>query len=222
MNEINLYKYLVDNSNLYTLETIAFNMAITAVLALFMFFIYKITFSGVFYSLSFNVSLVIISMITSMVIMVIGNNLGISLGMVGALSIVRFRSAIKEPRDLTFLFWAIAIGLASGSGAFLIGGISSFFIGVMILLFSRVVHKENCYLLVMKGSQIDTKEVEKSLKQYGIKNKLRLHNVGHNSMEVTFEVFIKDQKKHTIIEYLKESQGIEEVNLVSFNGEVTG
>jgi len=222
MNDINLYKYLLDNSNLYTLETIAFNMAITTVLAMFMFFIYRITFSGVLYSLSFNVSLVIIAMITSMVIMVIGNNLGISLGMVGALSIVRFRSAIKEPRDLTFLFWAIAIGLASGSGAFLIAGVSSLFIGVMMLVFRRVVYKSNCYLLVIKGSQIDTKEVEKSLAEYGIKNKLRLHNVGHNSTEVTFEVTIKDQKKHSIVEYFKTVQGIEEVNLVSFNGEVTG
>jgi len=222
MNEINLYKYFVDNSNLYTLETIAFNMAITAVLALFMFLIYKITFSGVLYSLSFNVSLVIISMITSMVIMVIGNNLGISLGMVGALSIVRFRSAIKEPRDLTFLFWAIAIGLAAGSGAFLIGGVGSLFIGVMILVFSRVVHKENCYLLVMKGSEINAKEVEKSLSHFGVKSKLRLHNVSHNLTEVTFEVFIKNQKKHSIVEYLKERQGVQEVNLVSFNGEVTG
>ncbi len=222
MKEINFIKFLMDNSNVYTLEIIAFNMAITAVIALFMFFIYKITFSGVLYSLSFNVSLVIISMITAMVIMVIGNNLGISLGMVGALSIVRFRSAIKEPRDLTFLFWAIAIGLASGSGAFLIAGVCSLFIGIMILIFSRVVYRENCYLLVMKGSEIDTKEVEKSLGQYGIKNKLRLHNVNNNFTEVTYEVFIKDQKKHIIIEHFKGNQGIEEVNLVSFNGEVTG
>lgn len=222
MKEINFIKFLLDNSNLYTLETIAFNMAITAVISLFMFFIYKITFSGVLYSLSFNVSLVIISMITAMVIMVIGNNLGISLGMVGALSIVRFRSAIKEPRDLTFLFWAIAIGLASGSGAFLIAAVCSLFIGIMILIFSRVVYKANCYLLVMKGSEIDTKEVEKSLGQFGIRNRLRLHNVNNNFTEVTYEVYIKDQKKHIIIEHFKANHGIEEVNLVSFNGEVTG
>ena len=222
MNNIDLLQYLVNGSESYTLETIAFNMAVTTIIGLFIFLIYKKTFNGVLYSRSFNVTIVIISMISAMVIMLIGGNLAISLGMVGALSIVRFRSAVKEPRDLAFLFWAIAVGLASGTGAFLIAGVGSIFVAFMMIVFSRPAYRDGCYLLILKGQSIDAEEVAGIFKEYGLKNKLRMKNLNDQYMEVTYEVFIKKVKEQRIVDHFKTLDSISEVNLVSFNGEITG
>lgn len=224
MKDLDLFRYLVDGASAYTLETIAFNMAITTVLGLFIFLVYKKTFTGVLYSLSFNVSIVVIAMTTSMVIMLIGSNLAISLGMVGALSIVRFRSAIKEPRDLAFLFWAISVGLSAGTGAFLIAGVCSVFIAVFIFVFSKSVYSDCCYLLVLKGSRIQQQAAENALKGFGIRYKLRMQNSGFDYMEMTYEVYLKKQRPYVIVEHFSGNNelGINEVNLVSFSGEVTG
>ncbi len=224
MGDLDLFRYLVDGASAYTLETIAFNMAVTLVLGLFIFFVYKKTFTGVLYSLSFNVSIVVIAMTTAMVIMLIGSNLAISLGMVGALSIVRFRSAIKEPRDLAFLFWAITAGLSAGTGAFLIAGVGSVFIAAFIFLFGKSVYSDCCYLLVLKGGQIQQQAAEDALKGFGIKYKLRMQNSSIDYMELTYEVYLKKQRPHTLMEHFSGNNelGVNEVNLVSFSGEVTG
>lgn len=224
MSEVDLFRYLTEGSNAYTIETIAFNMAITTVLGIFIFFVYKKTFTGVLYSLSFNVSILTVAMTTSMIIMLIGSNLAISLGMVGALSIVRFRSAVKEPRDLAFLFWAIGVGLASGTGAFLIAAIGSVFIAAMVFAFSRAVYADSCYLLVLKGRTVDQKAAERVLSSYGIKHKLRMQNMTGSQVEITYEVFLKRQKAQALMEHLSggAETGVEAVNLVSFQGEVTG
>ncbi len=221
MEGIDFYRRLM-GGNAYTLETVAFNMAAATVLALFIFFIYRKSFSGVLYSLSFNASLVTIAMTTAMVIMLIGSNLAVSLGMVGALSIVRFRSAVKEPRDLAFLFWAIAVGLSAGTGAFLIAGMGSLFIGVMLLLFGRAEYRDNCYLLVLRGIGTEQAAAEAVLSQYGVKHRLRLHSVNAGSGELTYEVFLKGRSGQEIVEHFQTCPGIEEVNLVSFHGEITG
>jgi len=224
MNDLDLFRYLIDGTSAYTLETIAFNMAITTLLGLFIFIVYKKTFTGVLYSLSFNVSIVAIAMITAMIIMLIGSNLAISLGMVGALSIVRFRSAIKEPRDLAFLYWAISVGLSAGTGAFLIAGVCSVFIAAFIFVFSKSVHSDGCYLLVLKGSQIQQQAAETALKGFGVKYKLRMQNSSFGYMEMTYEVYLKRQRPHVIVEHFSGNSelGIDEMNLVSFSGEVTG
>lgn len=224
MKDLDLFRYLVDGASAYTLETIAFNMAVTTVLGLFIFFVYKKTFTGVLYSLSFNVSIVVIAMTTAMIIMLIGSNLAISLGMVGALSIVRFRSAIKEPRDLAFLFWAISLGLSAGTGAFLIAVVCSVFIALFIFVFSKSVYSDCCYLLVLKGSQIQQQAAENALKGFGIKYKLRMQNSSFDYMEMTYEVYLKKQRPYVIMEHFSGNSelGISEVNLVSFSGEVTG
>lgn len=224
MSEVDLFRYLTEGSNAYTIETIAFNMAVTTALGIFIFFVYKRTFTGVLYSLSFNISILMVAMITSMIIMLIGSNLAISLGMVGALSIVRFRSAVKEPRDLAFLFWAIGVGLASGTGAFLIAAIGSVFLAAMIAAFGRAAYADSSYLLVLKGKEVDQKAAEQILKDYGIKHKLRMQNVSGSRVEITYEVFLKKQKARVLMEHLSGSgeTGVEDVNLVSFQGEITG
>lgn len=224
MNDLDLFRYLLDGTSAYTLETIAFNMAVTTLLGLFIFFIYKLTFRGVVYSLSFNVSIVAIAMTTAMVIMLINSNLAISLGMVGALSIVRFRSAIKEPRDLAFLFWSICTGLSAGTGAFLIAIVGSIFIAALFFLFSKAVHTDCCYLLILRGTQINQPAVELALKDFGIKYKLRMQNYDIDSMDMTYEVYLKKQRPNILMEYFSGNYelGVKQVNLVSFSGEVSG
>jgi uncharacterized membrane protein YhiD involved in acid resistance len=222
MKAADLYNFLMNGNSNLTVETIAFNMAMTTILAFFIFIIYKKTFNGVLYSLSFNVTLVVIALISAMVMMLIGSNLAISLGMVGALSIVRFRSAIKEPRDLAYLFWSIAIGLASGTGAFIIAAIGSAFIAALMLLFSKAGYREHCYLLVVKGNDIDTGEIVNVLIEYGVKYKLRMKTVNSRFSEVTYEVFLRKVKEERVIDFFKAKPNIEEVNLVSFNGEIIG
>jgi hypothetical protein len=223
MKGTDLVRFLTDSGgNSYTIETIVFNMAITMVLGLFVYFIYKKTFRGVLYSQSFNLTLVIIAMTTAIIIMLIGSNLALSLGMVGALSIVRFRSAIKEPRDLAFLFWAIGVGLAAGTGAFLIAVIGSIFIAVLIAAFGRSIPRNYCYLLVLKGEGIQPDSVEKLLGQFRVKNRLRMENVSDRFAEVTYEVYLNKVSGTVLIDNIKCMPNVREVNLVSFNGEITG
>ncbi|MDD4797791.1 MAG: DUF4956 domain-containing protein [Eubacteriales bacterium] len=224
MNDLDLFRYLVDGTSAYTLQTIAFNMSVTTVLGLFVFFVYKKTFTGVLYSLSFNVSIVAIALTTAMIIMLIGSNLAISLGMVGALSIVRFRSAIKEPRDLAFLFWAICVGLSAGTGAFLIAAVGSVFIAAVFFVFGRAVHSDCCYLLILKGNRLQQQAAEEALKRFGVTYKLRMQNRGLGYIEMTYEVYLKKQRTQVLMEYFSGNSdvGTEEVNLVSFSGEVTG
>jgi len=223
LNDLDLLRFLIDGTSAYTLETIAFNMAVTLVLGLFIFFVYKKTFTGVLYSLSFNVSIVVIALITAMIIMLIGSNLAISLGMVGALSIVRFRSAIKEPRDLAFLYWAISVGLSSGTGAFLIAGVGSLFVAAFIFLFSKSVYLDSCYLLILKGNRIQQQAAEKALKEFGVKYKLRMQNNSSDYMEMTYEVYLHKQRPYVIVDHFSDNSelGVGEVHLVSFSGEVT-
>ena len=121
----------------FSLMDIALAMVLAFAIALFIFYVYKKTFSGVMYSASFGVSIMAMTMITTLIILAVTSNLVLSLGMVGALSIVRFRTAIKEPLDTAFIFWAISAGIVIGAGLIPMGIIGSVFIGIMLSLANR-------------------------------------------------------------------------------------
>lgn len=222
MNKENLFQLLMNGTNVFTFETIVFNIAVSLVLALFIFFVYKKSFRGVLYSHNFNVTIIMISLITAMVMMLIGSNLAISLGMVGALSIVRFRAAIKEPRDIAFLFWAITVGLAAGSGTFIIAIIGSITIAIILFLFGTTNYSDNTYLLVIKGNEIKVEMIQEVLKKFKIPNKLRMKNSNKFSTEITFEITLKKINADTLIDNFHELANVEEVHMVSYNGEVSG
>jgi len=222
MNKENLFQLLMNGADVLTFETIVFNIAVSLVLALFIFIVYKKTFRGVLYSHNFNVTIIMISLITAMVMMLIGSNLAISLGMVGALSIVRFRAAIKEPRDIAFLFWAITVGLAAGSGTFIIAITGSITIAIILFLFGTNNYTENTYLLVIKGMDIQVTMIQEVLKQFKIPNKLRMKNSNKIHTEITLEITLKKISADTLIDNLHQLQNVEEIHIVSYNGEVTG
>lgn len=143
-----------------------FDMGIVLVLAfllgLYIFFIYKKTYSGVMYSASFGVTLIALSLITSLLIMTIVSNIVLSLGMVGALSIVRFRTPVKEPMDIVFLFWAIAVGIVLAAGMIPLAVFGSVFIGIVLLVSSKRKTRDNPYILVLRC--IDEKSEKEAIK----------------------------------------------------------
>ena len=208
---------LMKANNYMDVGTIILYLLITLVLCSIVFIIYKMTFTGVAYSNNFNFSIVLTGLITAMIMMVIGNNLALSLGMVGALSIVRFRAAIKEPKDISFLFWAIAIGLSAGTGAIQIAIVGTIFITLVIIIYHMMPTANHLYLVVIKGDDFSESEVKSLMKKHTKKYRLRVKNSKDNQKEMIFEVRMKkDEAKLT--QELHEMDKITSVNAVVFDG----
>ena len=202
------------------------DMALTLVLAfgigIFIFLVYKKTYKGVMYSSSFGVTLVALTMITSQVILAVTSNVVLSLGMVGALSIVRFRTAIKEPLDIAFLFWSIAAGIILAAGMIPLAVIGSVIIGVILLVFVNKKPHRNPYIIVLSCS--DSKS-EAGAMDY-LKGKVERCVVKSKSaqaglIELNMEVRLKDADTDFINE-LSSMDGVSSAVLVSYNGDYTG
>lgn len=202
------------------------DMVIALVLAfglgVFIFLIYKKTYNGVMYSSSFGVTLIALTMITTVVILAVTSNVVLSLGMVGALSIVRFRTAIKEPLDIAFLFWSIAVGIVLAAGMIPLAVIGSVIIGLILLVFANRKSHSNPYIVVLQCSGHDS---EKAAKEYLEKKTVRCvvksKTVQKGSVELNLEIRLKDDNTDFINE-LSEMNGVASAVLVSFNGEYMG
>lgn len=198
------------------------DMAIALVLALalglFILLIYRKTFSGVMYSASFGLSLLALTLITTLVIMAVTSNVVLSLGMVGALSIVRFRAAIKEPLDIAFLFWAIAAGIVLGAGLLPLAVFGSLFIGVILLVFANRHSGYTPYLLVVtcenEAEQAVMQAVQNGVKKYQLKSK----TVSPDGVELTVEVRLPGDSS-TLVNEAAALPGVRSAVLVSYNGE---
>lgn len=191
-------------------------------IGLFIFFIYKKTFSGVMYSSSFAVTLVALTMITTLVILAVTSNVVLSLGMVGALSIVRFRTAIKEPLDIAFLFWSIAVGIVLAAGLIPLAVIGSLLIGIFLLVFVNRKPHANPYIVVISCTdhESETKAkafLEEQVKRVAVKSKTARKGV----IELNLEVRMKDDNTD-FINILSEMEGVNSAVLVSYNGDYMG
>ena len=189
------------------------------VVGLFIFMIYKKTFKGVMYSTGFAMSLVGLSLVTTLVIMAVTSNVVLSLGMVGALSIVRFRAAIKEPMEIVFLFWSLAAGIVIGAGMIPLAVIGSVVIGIIFVLFSgKKVHKTPYILIVNcndeKAEQGALSLVEKEVGKYAVKSKV----VNASGIEITAEIRVKDAAT-SFVNRINEIGGVTGATLVSYNGD---
>lgn len=194
-------------------------MAASLVVGLFIFVIYKKTFTGVMYSTGFALTLVGLALVTTLVIMAVTSNVVLSLGMVGALSIVRFRAAIKEPMEIVFLFWSIAAGIVIGAGMIPLAVVGSAVIGVVLLLFANRKSREDAYILVLNcadeaAEQAAMDLVRKVALRCGVKTK----TVNRNGIELTAELRIKKDDT-AFVNRVMELPGISDVALVSYNGE---
>ncbi len=186
------------------------------------FFVYKKTFSGIIYSSSFGVTLVALTMITTLVILAVTSNVVLSLGMVGALSIVRFRTAIKEPLDIAFLFWSIAVGIVLAAGLIPLAVIGSMAIGAFLLVFVNRKSHVNPYIIVIHctGQNSERKAAEyikQQVKRFVIKSK----TVQKGAVEINAEIRLKDDNTE-FINTLADMEGVEHAVLVSYNGDYMG
>lgn len=203
-----------------------FDMSLALILAfglgMFIFLVYKKTFSGVMYSSSFGVTLVALTMITTLVILAVTSNVVLSLGMVGALSIVRFRTAIKEPLDIAFLFWSIAVGIVLAAGLIPLAVIGSVAIGVFLLIFVNRKPHVNPYIIVIhctgqESEQQATEYVKQQVNRFVVKSK----TIQKGAIEINAEIRMKDD--HTdFINVLSDMEGVDSAVLVSYNGNYMG
>ena len=191
-------------------------------LGMLIFYTYKKTFSGVMYSSSFGVTLVALTMISTLVIMAVTSNVVLSLGMVGALSIVRFRTAIKEPLDIAFLFWAIADGIVLAAGMIPLAVIGSVVIAATLVIFANKKSHHNPYIMVI---QCDNKENEKKvltyLEEQVEKSVVKSKTVQKGSIELNIDIRMKNDDT-TFVNAISEMQGVKSAVLVSYNGDYMG
>jgi len=199
---------------------IIINLLVSFLVGLFIFYVYKKTFQGVLYQRSFNVSLVTIAMVITLVIMTISGNLILSLGMVGALSIVRFRTPIKDPVDLVFIFWAISVGIANGVGYFNLSIIGSIVMALTLLVMTRNSEEEHPYLLVMqipitlKEDEIIA-EVKKAVDKFILKSK----SITPDYCEITAEVRLKNDDSQFIGSLYRDNK-VKKATLITYSGDL--
>ena len=194
-------------------------MAFALVIGLFIFVIYKKTFSGIMYSTGFAMSLVGLALVTTLVIMAVTSNVVLSLGMVGALSIVRFRAAIKEPMEIVFLFWSLAVGIVIGAGMIPLAVIGSVIIGVILVLFSGCKIKITPYILIVNcDGEAAESEVLKTIGNSVDKYIVKAKTVNAGGIELTAEIRVKDAAT-TFVNQIQKVNGVTTATLVTFNGE---
>ena len=197
-------------------------MILAFALGMFIFLVYKKTFSGVMYSSSFGVTLVALTLITTLVILAVTSNVVLSLGMVGALSIVRFRTAIKEPLDIAFLFWSIAVGIVLAAGLIPLAVIGSVLIGVFLLLFVNRKSHVNPYIVVIDCTDHNSEQkaiayLKEQVSHLVVKSK----TVRKGSIELNTEIRMKDDNTD-FINALADMDGVNNAVLVSYNGDYMG
>ncbi len=194
-------------------------LIITFAIALYIFFVYKLVTKSAFYFKSFNISMAIISVVTAGIILAMQSSIVISLGMVGALSIVRFRTAIKDPMDLLFLFWSIGTGIICGAGLYKIAIILAVLVTIGILILDMLPVRISPYLLVINA---DSKELEDSIldlvKEKGA-YKIKSKNITAKGMDMILEVRSKNEKE--LVDRLSELEGVTSVSLLAHDGEVS-
>ena len=221
---------LLESTGQLSLSTIVMRMVVATGISFFIYVSYMLSHEGSIYSKKFNVSLMTLTVVTTAVMIVIGNNIALSLGMVGALSIVRFRTAIKDSRDTVYIFWAIVTGICCGAGDYLTAGIGGAFTFALLLIFGRIKN-DNRMLLILRTSRVNEERVEALMFQYfSHKANLRVKNTTENSAELIYEISKRvldrsGRKKNvgskSITDAIYDIGNIEYCNLVMQNDEIS-
>lgn len=189
------------------------------VLSMLMHTVYRKTYMGILYSRAFNITLVLLAVIVSITMMILNQNVALSLGMVGALSIIRYRTAIREPLDLAFLFWAIVIGLSCGNRLYGIGVIGSLLICFILFLYTRDCYSEDNYLLYIEADNgIDMRQMEQSIRRCTQKSYLKMQDTTGEKTCFTYEIYFKRHPHDKLAETLRINQSVKEFNIISYTG----
>ena len=199
---------------------IAATLAVTALIALYIFVIYRVVTRKTFYSKTFNISLVALAVVTSAIILAMQSNLVISLGMVGALSIIRFRTAIKDPMDLVFLFWSISIGIICGAGLYEIALLTSLLVTVGIIGLDLIPTSKAPMMLVVNATELDAEEaIVNAAKAAGKLCKVKSRNYSAGHLDMIIEVRVANEAE--LVKTVSEIAAVTSVSLISHDGEVT-
>lgn len=200
---------------------ILLTLGITFAIAVYLFVVYRLITENAFYSKNYNISMVAMSLVTAGIIMAMQSSLVISLGMVGALSIVRFRTAIKEPMDLLFLFWSIGTGIICGAGLYKIAIILAVCVTVAIVIFRYIPeNKAGQVLFVGCNRSLTKEELEKALREYGKITAVKSRNVTARGTNIVCDVRVKDEEK--LVKAVSAIKGVDTVSLVAHDGEFRG
>jgi uncharacterized membrane protein YhiD involved in acid resistance len=200
-----------------SIPLVLFTIVMAFVVGVFIYWVYKKTYRGVMFSNNFALTLILMTVITAPVVVCIRNNVALSMGMVGALSIVRFRTAVKDPLDTGYMFWALTMGILLGAGQFLLAALSVVGIAAVIFILRTMLKKgEDSYLLVMrvnKAGEANAQKLMTKLRYQSLKNK----TISNNGIELTYEVRV--EKSEAFLNKLLTLEGVKEASLVSYNNE---
>ena len=191
-------------------------MTCSFVIGMFIYWVYRKTFRGVVYSYNYNVSFVLMTMITTLIIMTISTNIVLSLGMVGALSIVRFRTAVKDPLDIVYMFWAIAAGIASGAKMYPLALFGALAIGLTLFFLSKRKIKDQSYLLIIRHSEIASVDLRRELRK--LDTKLKSKTVRKDFIEITVEIKLRDDNT-AFMHVINNIPGVHDSSLINYTGD---
>lgn len=212
----------LENMASVTILDMVLALALAFGIGMFIFFVYKKTYSGVMYSSNFGITLVALTMISTLVILAVTSNVVLSLGMVGALSIVRFRTAIKDPLDIAFLFWSLAAGIVLAAGMIPLAVFGSVIIGVIFIIFVNKTSHDNPYIVVISCTDhISETQAQKILSENVKRCTIKSKTVRKDNIEINFEIRMKNDNTD-FVNQLSEINGVNNAVLVSFNGEYMG
>ena len=218
---------MFETSGQLALQDVAVNIIMSAVLGFFIFLSYAISHRGTIYSKKFNASLVTLTVLTGTVMTVIGNNVALSLGMVGALSIVRFRTAIKDTRDTVYIFWTIIAGICCGVGDYVVAGIGSAVVFVVLLVFG-LFKSDKRMLLIIRSKRSNLSTIQSTVfTLFNRKAVMRVQNTTRETVELIYEISDSilrkaELGKHSVCEKIYEIGDVEYVNIVMQNDEIAG
>ena len=205
-------------TNTISLSDVIVTMLIALLFSFIIYYVYKFTCDNVIYSKKFNITMALMTMVTAAIIMSMQANVVVSLGMVGALSIVRFRTAIKEPKDLLFLFWAIANGIIIGAGIYSIVFVLGIILTIALLVFEKLPGNKIPYLLVINLENLEVEEeIEKILTENKIKYRVKSKNISNNNVDIIYE--LSNNKIENLIKDISSKKGILGLNLITQDGE---
>ncbi len=218
---------LFGKQNNLTWQQILINIAFSAFLGVLIYLSYYLSHRGTIYSKKFNLSLVVLTVLTGTVMTVIGNNLALSLGMVGALSIVRFRTAIKDARDTMYIFWAIIVGICCGVSDFLVAGIGSGIVFALLLLFGSIKNDKRMLLIIRADRDLQEPIQATVFNMFERRAVMRVRNTTKNTVEMIYEISSEilrraEVGKHSVCDKIYELGNVEYVNIVMQNDEISG
>lgn len=209
----------LENVSSFSVTDTLIGLLVALIIGLFIFMVYKHTLTSVMYSMGFALTLIGLSLVTTLVIMAVTSNVVLSLGMVGALSIVRFRAAIKEPIEIVFLFWALAAGIIVGAGMIPLAIIGSAIIGVVLLVMANKKCLNHPYILVLSCDEEDTEKAAMEIvKNNTGKHIVKSKTINASGIELTAEIRVKNENT-AFVNCISELDGVRNAILVAYNGE---